>query len=510
MFVRKTLAGAIAAALAGSAIALSAGSASAATDPDDPSFTPVAGDLIGVGSDTSQHALHLFAEAWNADPRTQGVAKIASFAATGGGTITLPSGDITRPNGSGAGKGLLYGAANNTDIDFARSSSANSTAETQAGLQAFPFAVDTLIMAVSNNVPSHAPTALTPAQIVSIYKGDTTNWSQVGGTDGVIKPLIPQAGSGTRSFFVAQLKAANGGVDVALGSNVTEVQEHDPAPIQSDANAVAPFSKGRAGLAGTALRVETGFSADRALYDVVRGTAVSDPIIQAAFGSNGALCSTDARSLIEQAGFKQLATPDHGGVCGAPTQSAVSNFTTNEQVVTATSLAGSSTKGGKATLKATVSGSTSPSGTVDFMEGGTTVANDVPLVGGVASTTVSTTPGEHTYTAVFTPEEGSVFEPSQDDATVMVKAPAKISESFPATVAKGKKAVGTVTVSAPGGATGKVMIKEGSKTLKSASLKGGKAKFTLKLSKGKHKLKAVYAGSGTVAGSSKSFTIKQK
>src|SRR5689334_11038710 len=120
MFVRKTLAGAIAAALAGSAIALSAGSASAATDPDDPSFTPVAGDLIGVGSDTSQHAVHLFAEAWNADPRTQGVAKIASFAATGGGTITLPSGDITRPNGSGAGKGLLYGAANNTDIDFAR------------------------------------------------------------------------------------------------------------------------------------------------------------------------------------------------------------------------------------------------------------------------------------------------------------------------------------------------------------------------------------------------------
>lgn len=510
MFVRKTLAGAIAAALAGSAIALSAGSASAATDPDDPTFTPVAGDLIGVGSDTSQHAIHLFADAWNADPRTQGVAKIASFAATGGGQITLPSGAINRPNGSGAGKSLLYGSANNTDIDFARSSSANSAAETQAGLQAFPFAVDTLIMAVSNNTPSHAPASLTPAQIVSIYKGDTTNWSQVGGTDGVIKPLIPQAGSGTRSFFTAQLKAMNGGVDVTLGASVTEVQEHDPTPIQGDANAIAPFSKGRAGLAGTALRVESGWSADRALYNVVRGADVSNALIQAAFGSNGALCSTDARDLIEAAGFKQLATPEHGGVCGAPTQSAVSNFTTNQQVTTTTALAGSSTKGGKATLKATVTASTSPSGTVDFLEGDTPVASNIPLVGGVASTTVSTSPGEHTYTAVFHPEEGSVFEPSQADADVFVLFPSTTSESFPATVAAGKKAKGTVTVTAEGGATGKVMIKEGSKTLKSATLKNGKASFALKLAKGKHKLKAVYTGSDTVAGSSKSFTIKQK
>jgi ABC-type phosphate transport system substrate-binding protein len=510
MFVRKTFAGAVAAALAASAIALSAGSASAATDPDDPTFTPAASDLIGVGSDTSQHALHLFAEAWNADPRTQGVAKIASFAATGGGQITLPSGAIARPNGSGAGKGLLYGSGNNTDIDFARSSSANSAAETQAGLQAFPFAVDTLVMAVSNNTPSHAPASLTDAQIVGIYKGDIKNWSEVGGSDGVIKPMIPQAGSGTRSFFTAQLQAMNGGAAVTLGSNVVEVQEHDPTPIQGDANAIAPFSKGRAGLAGTALRVEQGFSADRALYNVVRGTDVSNPIIQAAFGSDGALCSTDARDLIEAAGFKQLATPEHGGVCGAPTQSAVSNFTTNEQVVTATALEGASTKGGKATLKATVSGSTSPSGTVDFFEGETPVASGVPLVGGSATTTVSATPGQHTYTAVFTPEEGSVFEPSQADADVLVLAPAKVSESFPAKVAKGKKASGTVTVSAEGGATGTVKITEGSKTLKTATLKNGAAKFTLKLKKGLHKLKAVYSGSDTVAGASKSFTVKQK
>ena len=66
--------------------------------------------------------------------------------------ITLPSGDIARPNGSGAGKQKLYGAGNNLEIDFARSSSAQNTAETNAGLQSFPFALDQLQMVVSNTV----------------------------------------------------------------------------------------------------------------------------------------------------------------------------------------------------------------------------------------------------------------------------------------------------------------------------------------------------------------------
>jgi hypothetical protein len=512
MFVRKSLAGALAAAVAGSVIALSAGPASAAVDPDDTTFTPTTADLIGVGSDTSQHAIKLFADAWNNSG--QAPVKFATFAATGGGTIPLPTAAINRPNGSGAGKALLYGSGNNPDIDFARSSSANSTAETQAGLQAFPFALDTLVMAVSGSVASNAPAALTPAQIVSIYKDETTNWSQVGGTAGVIAPKIPQAGSGTRSFFTAQLQAANGGVAVTLGANVAEVQEHDDTAIKNDPNAVAPFSKGRAGLLGSTLRLETGFSADRALYNVVRGADLANPLIQGAFGEDGALCSTDVRPLIEAAGFKQLATPDHGGVCGSTTQAAVSNFTVNAQVVTTTDLTASSAKAKTAKLVATVSGSTSPSGTVDFFEGATEVASDVPLVSGQATANLTgVTTGSHVYTAEFTPAEGSAFEPStSDESTVTVKTSAKVSESFPATVAKHKLAKGTVTVVGVGAtATGTVKIMKGSKVLKTATLKSGKATITLpKLAKGKNTLKAVYSGNGKVVGATKSFTIKQK
>lgn len=514
MFVRKSFTGLVAAALVGSALAVGASPASAAVEPDDTTFTATLNDLIGVGSDTSQHTLKLLADGWNAQNPAPSF-RVATFAALGGGTIPLPSGDIIRPNGSGAGKALLYGAANNTDIDFARSSSGPSTNEVNAGLQNFPFALDTLAMAVSNTVPSNAPASLTEAQIVGIYKGDITNWSEVGGTAGVIAPKIPQPGSGTRSFFESELKRMNGGVKVDLAASVTETQEHDDTDVKNDPNAVAPFSIGRAQLLGTTLRIEEGFAADRALYNVVRGTDVGDPKVQAVFGENGFVCSTEARSLIEESGFQQLATPDRGGVCGVATQTATTNFTLNEAVLTTTTLSGASPAARTAKLTAVVSGSTAPSGAVDFFEGQTLLANDVPLVSARATYTVSgAAPGQHTYRAVFEPAEGSAFEPSEATSEVLVKTSASLTESFPAAVEAGKRAKGTVKVSLDGiakQATGRVTVKLGRKTVGSGTLDGGK--ITLKLAalpQGKNVLKAIYSGDANAVRAKKKFTIKQK
>ncbi|WP_435741927.1 Ig-like domain repeat protein [Nocardioides sp. SYSU DS0663] len=510
MFVRKSLAGLAAATLAGSGLALSA--PAFAAEPDDTTFTPVAADLVGVGSDTSQHALKLIADAWNAGKPAN---RIATFAATGGGEVTLPGGAIKRPNGSGSGKALLYGAGNNADVDFARSSSGPTSTEVQAGLQNFPFALDTLVMAVSGSAPSNAPATLTKDQIVDIYDGTVTNWSQLGGKPGVIAPKIPQAGSGTRSFFVSQLKSANNGVDVQLAASVAEVQEHDDTTIKNDPNAVAPFSEGRAGLLGSTLRLESGFRADRALYNVVRGTDLAKPEVQAVFGEDGFVCSSDARGLIEDAGFKQLATPDQGGVCGVATQSSTSNFTLNEAVATGLSLSASSAKARSATLVAQVTGSTAPQGTVTFTSGGQTLATGVPLVSGRATHTATGLElGSREFSAEFVPAEGSAFEGSTDTASVVVKTGSAVSETLPAKVAKGKAAVGTVKVALSGvsaSATGKVRILEGRTALKSVRLKGGAAKVKLpKLSKGKHTLRAVWAGNGVAVGSSKTFTITQK
>lgn len=329
---------AAAALLAGAFSLVGAGSASA-------DFVPQTRDIVGSGSDTSQFALNDIADGYVTGGLTKpgfntlSAARLVSFdAITINGVvhdnIVVRPGTaaVQRPNGSGEGKTALI---NNASFSFARSSSALSTTEIAAGLQAVPFAIDGLKLAVAKGA-THAPATITPAQMVGIYNGTYTNWSQLGGTAGTIKAYIPQSGSGTRSFFEAQLKAANGGVAVTL-VNVTSSQEHDPAIFDSanatygaDAiNAVAPYSTGRALLDPSLVKLEGGFSAQRALYNVVRTADLGKSWFAGTFGPNGYLCSNAGKGAIENAGFTQLALPDDGGVCGAPTTGATTNFTAN-------------------------------------------------------------------------------------------------------------------------------------------------------------------------------------
>jgi hypothetical protein len=518
MSARKSLAATLAAVVAGSALALTAGPASAAytSDPDDTAFTPVAADLIGFGSDTTQHALKLVADAWNAD--TSHTFKISSYAATGGGTITLPNGsEITRPNGSGAGKKALYQSqAVQGDADFARSSSKLSTEEIENGLKAIPFAADTVVMAVSNSTASNAPANISVADLVKIYKCETDfrNWSAFGGSAGTIVPQVPQSSSGTAGTFKAALDAANGGT-LTYGTCVVDtVQEHDDSTVMNNANAIVPISKGRAQLLNGTVRIETGFSNARALYNVVRSSDLAKPEIQAVFGENGFVCSAAANELIADAGFQQLATPAHSGACGTAV-SETSNFTLNQTVTTATAVSATSPAANSAKVVAKVTGATAPTGSVTFYEGATKLAENVPLVSGQATLSKSgVAAGAHTYRAVFTPND-AVFLGSEGTAKVTVAAPvvktkAAISESFPAKVklkkAKSATVKGIVTVK---GATGKVTVKQGKKTLKSASLKGGKASIKLaKLKKGTYKLTIAYAGDAKHLAGTKTFTIK--
>lgn len=526
MFARKLLTGIVTGGVAASVIGLTSVAASAATDPDDSPGTPVAANLIGVGSDTSQGVMRALADAYG-QTSAASAGPLFTYAATGGGQIALPNGAIDRPNGSGAGKGRLYGANNNADIDFARSSSAQSADETNANLRSFPYALDTLATVTATS--SNAPASLTLAQIVSIYKGDYTNWNQVGGNAAPITAYIPQAGSGTRSFFENQLKAGNGGTAVTLGSNIQTFQENDDTLIKSNANAVAPFSVGRAGLLGS-LRVEGGFSADRAIYNVVRLANLGDPAVVAAFGPDGFLCSSAATGIIEENGFKQLATAARGGVCGEATTSATTTFTLNERANTTTTLAFTSPSAGTARLVATVSSTSAPQGSVTFFDGSTVVASGVPLVSGQATRQFASTPGAHSFTAQFVPSGGSLFRRSSATtggvvaSTSAAKGSSKLSESFAAKAkvstkkVKGKtkttvKSVkGSMTVTLTGSsakATGPVVVKHGSKTVGSATLSGGVATFSLKgLKPGKNKLTATWAGDGNATGSTLTFTVK--
>jgi ABC-type phosphate transport system substrate-binding protein len=519
MSVRSILAGLATVAVAASATTMIAVAPASA----DPATTPDANDVVGVGSDTTENVLDFLADGTNGIPgynfgKTAADPLLASFDTVGSPTITLrttSSGPITRPVGSGAGKALLYGATNNPDVTFARSSSALSTTEVSAGLQAFPFALDTLKMAV-DGAGSHAPASLTGQQVLDIYKGNITDWSAVGGTAGTIKPYVPQSNSGTYSFFNAQLIALNGGTAFTYGADVDNtMHENTDDVLKADPNAVAPFSVGKAALLfPTTVHLLDGFAPQRALYNVIRGVDLGNSVLQGIFGTSGFICSNAAQPLIEAAGFHQLATPAHGGACGGATQSPTSNFTLNQPVNTGTTVTVSSKAARAATMVATVSASSPADGTVAFYEGTTLLQSGVPLVSGQATyTKTGTTPGTHSYTAMFTPTAGSVFNPSQGAGSGYVKTSSKITESFPAKVKQGVHAKGTITVLLKGitnKAKGKVKVFAGHKLLVKKGLSHGKVTLKLpKLKKGKNHLKIVWAGDTHAFGKTKKFTIKQ-
>jgi hypothetical protein len=524
MKVRTYTAGIGVAALALSGLALGAVTPAVA----DPSFTPSAtlpaagGDVVGVGSDTIEFVVQDLADAWNAaGPPAY---KVASWNATGSSTITLRSGTaaVTRPNGSGSGKATLFGAGNNPNVSFARSSSSLNTTEA-AALTQFPFAVDGLKLAVSGATPSNAPASITAAQMVKIYDGTYKTWGDIPGYAGpaplaFIHPLTPQGGSGTRSFFDNELKAANGGVAVNYAAvtgaypGVVQVQEHDATPIKNDPNAVAPFSTARQTQLATPgdIHLEGGYRARRAVYDVVRNADAGTTWVDDLFGTAGFWCSAAGRTVISAAGFEPLDTVTSGvGQCGKPLTAPPSNLNVFGATVSTTSLAASSPSLHTVDLDATVSSS---AGVVQFYDGANQVGTDVPVTTGHAVAHLTgITGGSHTFVAKFLANDTTAVTDSQGSKSVSV---VSNSTTTAAVVAHtyGHASSATVTVSAEGTpATGNVTVKLGATVIGTKALTAGAASFALpsNLPAGAKSLTATYAGNATTGASEvvKPFTI---
>ena len=184
------------------------------------------------------------------------------------GSVVLRAGTgpVVRPNGSGAGVAALtsdantnYGGLPTGSIQYARMSRLPNASEeslcasntTCGGLHVYQVANDNLAIArVSNGYNGVA--ALTAQQLVSIYTCSATKWTDVGGTStDTIHPLIPQSGSGTRNFFLADLQTANNGTAVNPGTCVRTVQEHDPTGFYNDptpGDVIEPFSTAKLAL----------------------------------------------------------------------------------------------------------------------------------------------------------------------------------------------------------------------------------------------------------------------
>ncbi|MCX4763648.1 Ig-like domain repeat protein [Streptomyces sp. NBC_01275] len=207
--------------------------------------------LVGVGSDTTQDVLNALAgETVNGKNygdtavKSASGARVASYDAIGSATVQTRSGgpSFVRPNGSGAGLKTLSAALTGVNfptasdpvltgqVDFARSSSGPSASGNT--LTYIPFARDAVGIAVRGS----GLDTLTAQQLFDIYKsgGVRTLNGQT------LHPVLPQANSGTRKFFLAAIGLTEDKVDTTLPT----AQENQANAALTQDGALVPFSVG--------------------------------------------------------------------------------------------------------------------------------------------------------------------------------------------------------------------------------------------------------------------------
>jgi hypothetical protein len=207
-----------------------------------------------------------------------------------------------------------------------------------------------------------------------------------------------------------------------------------------------------------------------------------------------------------------------GDATFAPSTSPVLTQVVKEVSATATTttLASSvnpSTFGQSVTFTATVvanNGSGTPTGTVTFMEGPTTLGTGTLSGGQATFTTSSLVAGNHTVTAIYGGDANSASSTSPALTQVVNQAPtatALASSVNPSNVDQAVTFTATVT-SGSGTPTGSVTFKDGATAIGIATLSAGAAAFTTSsLTLGTHTITASYGGAaGFVASTSPALT----
>ncbi len=338
-------------------LALGAGPAMA--DPGSGVYRP----LTGTGSDTTMFVLDALGNVVVDGSSNKLIASYDAVNPTSGAAGDLiqtrsAGTQFNRPNGSGAGVKALTASINPTgtytwpktvsgvttqvsiagQLDFARSSSGPSGSGSD--LTYIPFGKDAVSYAYSNVGSASVPSNLTTAQLANIFKGVTTTYVGADTLTHSYVPILPQANSGTRSFFLGQLGLTAS--DVAWIT--TSVQENDGTVIDA-VGKIAPFSVAQyisqsnssttgvpdtisgndvkvGSIGGTAPIISgslnTSFPLARNVYNVVQtsrltGTSAADLQLQSVFkGSTSKVCA--ANTTITTFGFGSL-----GASCGSTT-----------------------------------------------------------------------------------------------------------------------------------------------------------------------------------------------
>lgn len=300
----------------------------------DPSGSPQYRQLAGVGSDTTTPVMNALSN----DLTINGTKVLGSYDATGSATVATQAAAacqaIARPNGSGAGRTALLAslAAKDGCLQYSRSSSLNLASTGGAQLTYIPFALDGVTYAITGT-DTLIPRNLDLATLQSIYTCDPT---VVGtGPNYAITAMLPQAGSGTRSFWEGKMGITD--ADVVAGkypcitdkSNGQPIEEQDGRVLTD--KAIIPFSiasydaeesqtiqdvRGAAVLGAiggvAAQQINSAFPVTREVYNVIPTSDTSTAPWSTTFVTNQSLVCTDV-STITKYGFS--VAPD----CGSTT-----------------------------------------------------------------------------------------------------------------------------------------------------------------------------------------------
>ncbi len=195
---------------------------------------------------------------------------------------------------------------------------------------------------------------------------------------------------------------------------------------------------------------------------------------------------------------------------------ACGHATTTGLSLSDTSVAGPDTV--TATISVSGPGEQQPSGTVSLIDGdallGTAEVGDAGTV--ELELPADLAVGEHSLIAAFAPGDGTAWLTSTSEPVLLTVtdpalATSTIKASAPAEVKASARAKVKVRVSTDGGAspTGRVVLRDGQRTVGGARLTGGTATVLLKkLAPGRHVLTVSYAGDDATAASSTTLRLR--
>jgi uncharacterized protein YhjY with autotransporter beta-barrel domain len=168
--------------------------------------------------------------------------------------------------------------------------------------------------------------------------------------------------------------------------------------------------------------------------------------------------------------------------------------------------------GGSVTLTATLTGGSTPGGTVTFKDGSTTLGTGT--ISGSSATYIASALaiGSHALTAVYGGDSNNASAASSAvNVSVATATPTIALAASSTSIAAGGSVTLTATVSGGNAPAGTVTFQEGSTTLGTGTISGGKASFTTgALQAGSHSITAVYGGdasNGSATSSSVSITV---